>query len=141
MSGVIVPTGCKLVPIEPAEAMIQAACLSQCTEKSATYDEWWDSHSSGISTRIRTMLADDYAAMLAASPEIAPLVVSDTQGSEVLAMLARVLKYIDPRAVDMELARIGPMEDAYINTIARKCVERHLAIAGTPAAPATGAAK
>lgn len=81
-----------------------------------------------------------YAAMIAAAPAIAPTVASDAQDNEVLAMLGRVLKYIDPHAVDMELARTGPMEDAYINTIARKCVERHLAIAEATA-PATGAAK
>jgi hypothetical protein len=68
---------------------------------------------------------------LAASPSPALAQPTDT---EALEMLARVLKYIDPHAVDVALARTGPMEDAYINTIARKCVERCMAKV-EPAAP------
>jgi hypothetical protein len=67
---------------------------------------------------------------LAASPSPAP---AQQPNTEALEMLARVLKYIDPHAVDVALARTGPMEDAYINTIARKCVERCMAKVETAA--------
>lgn len=77
--------------------------------------------------------ADQAISMLA---ELAPTPAAPIdRDREVLSMLARVLKYIDPHAVDATLARTGPMEDAYINTIARKCVERHLAAAEAAAAP------
>lgn len=56
----------KLLPLEPTEAMIQAACLHQCTEKYASYDAWWNDHSSGISERIRQILIEDYKVMVAA---------------------------------------------------------------------------
>jgi hypothetical protein len=58
--------------------------------------------------------------------------------NEALAMLARVLKYIDPSAVDADLARKGPIADAYINTIARKCAERCLGRAVAPVAAVPG---
>lgn len=105
----------KLVPIRPTDDMIVA------------FAEAWYS-------KIRCIddceMEDAYADMLAAAP--APEAEPARGEHEALAMLARVLKYIDPHAVDMELARTGPIADAYINTIARKCVERLLADAAAP---------
>lgn len=66
--GQMVAKGWKIVPVEPAEEMIQAACLKQSKEKFASYAEWLDSHSSGVSDRIRDLVAGDYRAMLAAAP-------------------------------------------------------------------------
>lgn len=63
-----VSDGFVLVPVEPTEAMIQAACLHQSREKFDSYDAWWNSHSSGVSERIRNLLVDDYKAMIAAAP-------------------------------------------------------------------------
>jgi hypothetical protein len=63
-----VPEGWKLVPVEPSEEMIQAACLKQSNTAFHTYYQWLDSHSSGVSARIRQLVAGDYRAMLAASP-------------------------------------------------------------------------
>ena len=61
----IVPEGFKLVPIDPTEKMIQAACLNQQTDKTYdNYEDWWNSHSSAISARIRNYLKDDYSAMV-----------------------------------------------------------------------------
>lgn len=61
------PAGYVLVPVEPTEAMIQAACLQQSTEKFATYQEWWDSLQSGTSRFIREIVVDDYKAMIDAA--------------------------------------------------------------------------
>ena len=58
----------KIVPVEPTEEMIRAACLNQCTEKFASYEDWWNSHTSGISAKIRRYITEDYQAMLAAAP-------------------------------------------------------------------------
>lgn len=63
-----IPGGWQIVPKEPTEVMIQAACLSQCAEIFETYDEWWDSHSSGVSRAIREIEESCYRAMLAAAP-------------------------------------------------------------------------
>jgi hypothetical protein len=60
--------GWKLVPLEPTEEMIQAGCLTQSTERFDSYAKWWDSHSSGVSERIRNLLIKDYRAMTAAAP-------------------------------------------------------------------------
>jgi hypothetical protein len=62
-----VPEGWKLAPIDPTEEMIQAACLKQSNVEFASYAEWLDSHSSGVSARIRDLVAGDYRAMLAAA--------------------------------------------------------------------------
>ena len=48
--------------------MIRAACLNQSMEKFSNYDEWWNSHSSGISERIRDYVASDYRIMISAAP-------------------------------------------------------------------------
>ena len=60
----------KLVPIVPTEEMIQAACLSQQNGDTYydTYAEWWDSHSSGISERIRCYLVNEYKSFITAAP-------------------------------------------------------------------------
>ena len=66
----VVPEGYKLVPMEPSEAMLQAGCLSQqAYPKHDNYADWWDSHSGGISERIRDYLRKDYCAMLAAATQ------------------------------------------------------------------------
>ncbi len=39
-------------------------------------------------------------------------------------MLAKILHFIDPKALDMEMARTGPAEDAYYNTQVRKLLEQ-----------------
>lgn len=59
----------KIVPIEADEIQIQQGCLSQTIGKFANYEEWWNSHSSGVSERIRDLIAKDYRAMIAAAPE------------------------------------------------------------------------
>lgn len=64
----IMPDGWKPVPIEPTENMIRAACLNQSMEEFSNYDEWWNSHSSGISERIRDYVANDYRIMISAAP-------------------------------------------------------------------------
>jgi hypothetical protein len=56
------------VPVEPTEAMIRAACLNQSKAQFSTYEEWFDSHSSGVAERIRDLVTGDYRAMLAAAP-------------------------------------------------------------------------
>ena len=58
----------KLAPFNPTEEMIQAACMQQSLEKFDTYQDWWNSHSSGVSERIRKMLIGDYVAMISAAP-------------------------------------------------------------------------
>lgn len=59
----------KICPIEADEIQIQQGCLSQTIGKFANYEEWWNSHSSGVSERIRDLIAKDYRAMIAAAPE------------------------------------------------------------------------
>jgi hypothetical protein len=59
------------VPVEPTEAMIRAACLNQSKAQFSSYEEWLDSHSSGVSERIRDLVSGDYRAMIAAAPAIA----------------------------------------------------------------------
>lgn len=54
------------MPLIPTEEMIQAACLAQSTEKFSSYADWWNSHSSGVSEKIRRMLVEDYLAMVGA---------------------------------------------------------------------------
>lgn len=67
-----IPEGYKLVPIEPTEEMIRAACLNQATLGNyATYEDWWNDHSSGISEKIRSYVAGDYRVMVASAPVIA----------------------------------------------------------------------
>jgi hypothetical protein len=56
------------VPLEPTEEMIRAACLNQSKARFSSYEEWLDSHSSGVSERIRDLVASDYRAMVAAAP-------------------------------------------------------------------------
>lgn len=59
-------TDAVMLPTTPTEAMIRAACLNQCDEKYASYEEWCDSHTSGIVERIRNYLIADYKAMVSA---------------------------------------------------------------------------
>lgn len=59
----------KIVPIEADEIQIQQGCLSQTIGNFANYEEWWDSYSSGVSERIRYLIAKDYRAMIAAAQE------------------------------------------------------------------------
>jgi hypothetical protein len=63
-----IPDGWKLVPIEPTEEMIQAACLNQTLQTYPNYEAWWNDHSSGISEKIRGYCSSDYKAMIAAAP-------------------------------------------------------------------------
>lgn len=44
----------------PTEEWIQQACLNDCTVKYASYDEWWDDHSSGVSKLVRKLVIGDY---------------------------------------------------------------------------------
>lgn len=44
----------------PTEEWIQQACLNDCTVKYNSYEEWWDSNSSGISRLIRKLFIQDY---------------------------------------------------------------------------------
>lgn len=68
-----VRAGWRLVPIEPTEHMVRAGCLNQATGKSyATYTDWWNDHSSGVSERIRGYVSSDYRAMVEAAPSHAP---------------------------------------------------------------------
>lgn len=53
------------LPLEPTEAMLQAACLNQCDEKFESYEAWRNSHTSGIVERIRGYPIADYKAMVA----------------------------------------------------------------------------
>ena len=62
-----------LVPREPSEEMIQRGCLSQSETAHPTYESWWDSHSSGISERIRLYLKKVYQDMLAAAQQPEPV--------------------------------------------------------------------
>ena len=73
----------KTVPVEPTEEMIRAACLNQSGEKFASYEDWWNSHTTGISDKIRRYVAEDYKAMIAAAPAIerevsAPIVQAES---------------------------------------------------------------
>lgn len=82
--------GWQFVPKVPTEEMIRAACLSQSTEKFATYAEWWDSHSGGVSEKIRRYLRDEYLSMLAAAPSAraagAPVQQGDERSSIAIVM-------------------------------------------------------
>ncbi len=60
----------KIVPIEPTEEMIQQGCMTQARDEHATYEDWWNTHSSGVSRIIRDLIAKDYRAMIAAAPEV-----------------------------------------------------------------------
>ena len=68
LAGVAIPEGWVLVPVEPTEAMIQSACLHQSGEKYDSYDEWWESHTTGISRLIRELEVSAYRNMLSAAP-------------------------------------------------------------------------
>ena len=59
----------KIVPIDPTEEMIQQGCMAQARDEHATYEDWWNTHSSGVSRIIRDLIAKDYRAMIAAAPE------------------------------------------------------------------------
>lgn len=59
-SSAMVPDGFVLVPVEPTEEWIQAACLADCQTKFETYQDWWNSMLSGTSRHIRELLVDDY---------------------------------------------------------------------------------
>jgi mannitol-1-phosphate/altronate dehydrogenase len=63
------PDGWQLVPVEPTDEMLDAACISQGGYISTTFKEWADKHSNGIVERIRNYLSGDYKAMLSAAPE------------------------------------------------------------------------
>ena len=90
-----VPDGWKLVPVEPTEEMIQAACLTQSNVQVGSYSEWRDNHSSGISERIRELVVRDYHAMLAAFPaaesEAVTVPLTDDRIMEIM------MDYIPPR--------------------------------------------
>jgi len=67
-----VPTGYALVPLEPTEEMIRAACVNQAPKgEYSNYEAWWNDHSSGVSEKIRGYVASDYRVMLAAAPQVA----------------------------------------------------------------------
>lgn len=59
----------KVVPLEPTEIQIQQGCISQTIGNFASYEEWWNAHSSGVSQRIRDLIAKYYRYMIAAAPE------------------------------------------------------------------------
>jgi hypothetical protein len=63
------PAGWKLVPVEPTDEMLDAACISQGGYIDTTLKEWADKHSNGIVERIHNYLSSDYKAMLSAAPE------------------------------------------------------------------------
>lgn len=60
----------KLVPIEPTEEMIRAACLKQANFDISfeSYEAWAKLNSSGVVEKIRKFIIDDYKAMLEAAP-------------------------------------------------------------------------
>lgn len=62
----LVPSGYVLVPLEPTEEQIQAGCLNQQAgpDKFTNYKDWWNSHSGGISEKIRRYVASDYRVMV-----------------------------------------------------------------------------
>ena len=61
-----VAEGFKVVPIEPTEEMIQAACLAQSSVKFDTYEEWAASLSNGVVEMIRKFEANSYRNMVGA---------------------------------------------------------------------------
>ena len=64
------PLGYKLVPIDPTEEMIRAACLVQEVHKKyESYEAWRDSQLGGTAELIRSLLVGDYKAMLNVSPK------------------------------------------------------------------------
>jgi hypothetical protein len=44
----------------PTEEWIQQAVLDDCTVKYASYDDWWDNHTSGISRLVRKLFVEDF---------------------------------------------------------------------------------
>lgn len=44
----------------PTEDWIRQACLDDCTVKYASYADWWDSHTTGISRLIRKLCIEEY---------------------------------------------------------------------------------
>lgn len=60
----VVPDGFKLVPIEPTEKMIQAACMAQSAVKFNTYAEWAGSLSNGVVEMIRKFEISSYRSMV-----------------------------------------------------------------------------
>lgn len=44
----------------PTEVEVQVLCLQQSIVHFDTYEEWWQSHSSGISRLIRKLVIEEY---------------------------------------------------------------------------------
>lgn len=62
----LVPSGFKVVPIEPTEEMIRAACMNQSSVKFDTYEEWADSLSNGVVSMIRRFEVSTHKSMVGA---------------------------------------------------------------------------
>lgn len=59
----------QLVPKEPTEEMLNAACLSQAECEFKDYDDWRDAHSNATVKSLRNILKKDYESMLQAAPK------------------------------------------------------------------------
>ena len=44
----------------PSEEWIRQACLDDCRVKYDSYEEWWETYSSGMSRLLRKILIEDY---------------------------------------------------------------------------------
>ena len=63
------PATHKIVPIEPTEEQIRAACLRQCTDPEiSTYEEWAEAHSNRVVDEIRKLETATYIEMVKAAP-------------------------------------------------------------------------
>ena len=105
--------GWKLVPVTPTEAMVRAACLKQSNAAFESYEAWHDSHSSGISARIRQLVASDYRVMIDAAPP-APS-VADAAGAnldEVLADYANASQEFDAKVLNTFVKQYPQHADA-----------------------------
>jgi len=72
----------------------------------------WNSHDDLVAERDRLKTLNE---ALNAS-----LVEAQRVNGEMLAMLERVIPHINPKAIDGKLALSGPLDDAYLNTMAAR---------------------
>lgn len=96
---------------EHAELRRLAEVASNCK---STMGATWRRFESAASPVVIGALLDELASLRASAV---------AAKGNALGMLKYALPYIHPRAIDMDLARKGPMADAFVNTIVRRFIE------------------
>jgi len=49
-----------IIRLWPAEVEVQVLCLEQCIVHFDTYEDWWNSHTSGVSRLIRKLVIEEH---------------------------------------------------------------------------------